>query len=132
MSNWALEGKKQIKIFEYDFAKEGGAVGAITLRGGKIPNGAVITSGIVLGQVAMVSGGATTVALATEGAADILAATGKASFTDGGLIDTVPDGAATNMVLTTAAQSLVATVAVAAITAGQFRVALEFYQLDDV
>ncbi len=130
MSNWALEGKKQIKIFEYDFAKEGGAVGDITLRGGQIPKGAVVHEGKLLGITLPTSGGSPTVALKLVGAADVLAATAIANLDDGDIVDCAAVG--TTPILLAANASLVATVAVAAMTAGKFRVALEFYQIDDV
>ena len=132
MSNWALEGKKQIKIFEYDFAKEGGAVGNITLRGGSIPKGAVVTSGMILGITDLTSGGSATCALALVGADDVRAAADFDTINDGTMEDVVPVGTAATAVLTVTDEPLVMAVAVAALTGGAFRVALEFYMLDDV
>lgn len=130
MANWALETRKQIKVFEYDFSKEGGATGDITLRGGKIPKGSVVHEGKALGITAITSGGAATIALKLVGAADVLAATGKASWTDGAIIDCA--AIASTPLLLASDTNLVATVGTAALTAGKFRVALEYYQIDDV
>ena len=122
----ALENRKYVVQAEYDFSKDGGAVGAVALRGGALPAGAVITSGVVDVQTAVLSGGAATIAIRVENAADILAVTGKADLTVGQL-DVKQDGAATNMIKTTANNGITATIGGAAITAGRFVVALEYF-----
>lgn len=111
---------------ELDFDKDGGAVGDIILRGDALPAGAVVTSGVVDVQTSVTSGGSATVALAIEGAADVLVSTAIASL-GVGLVDVVPDGAATNMLKTTTTRNLVASVAVADLTAGKLVVALEYF-----
>ncbi len=121
-----LETRKYVMQTEYDFDKDGGAIGDITLRGGGLPAGAVVTSGLVDVITTVTSGGSATVALAIEGTADVLAAAAVAGL-GAGLVDVVPDGAATNMVKTTTTRNLVATVAVAALTAGKMVVSLEYY-----
>lgn len=126
MGTQGLENAKKVKYWEYDFSKEGGAVGDITLRGGYLPAGAIVTSGVVHVQTAVTSGGAATVALKLASAGDVLAATAKGSLTANALIDTVPDGTAANMIRLTANAQLTATVAVAALTAGKIVVALEY------
>jgi len=126
MGTQGLENKKEVAYFEYDFAKEGGAVGDITLRGAQLPKGAIIKEGIVDVETAVVSGGAATIALKLNSAGDVLAATGKASFSLNATLDVVPDGTAANSVKLTANKRLAATVAVAALTAGKFTVALEY------
>lgn len=122
-----LEERKRVAYFEYDFAKEGGAVGDITLRGSNLPKGAVVTDGVIDVETA-VTGTTSTVALKLVSAEDILAATAEASFSEDALLDVVPDGAVANMVGPLAAnKNLVATVAVNPLTAGKFTVALEYY-----
>ena len=122
----ALENRKYVLQVEYDFAKDGGAVGDITLRGGGLPAGAVITSGVIDIQTALTSGGAGQVALMVESAEDIAADAVLTSWA-AGLKDTVPDGAAANMVKTTAAANVVMSVTVAALTAGKMVVCLEYF-----
>ncbi len=126
MGTQGLENKKGVIYAEYDFSKEGGAVGDITLRGGVLPKGAIVTSGIIHVPTALTSGGSATIALKVVGTADVLAATAVASFSEDALLDVVPDGEASNMVLCAANAAVVATVAVAVLTAGQFVVALEY------
>lgn len=121
-----LENKINLKHFEYDFSKEGGAVGDINLRGGKIPTDAIVLFGTIYVETAVTSDGAATIALKIEGAGDVLAATGKASFSANAILDGVPDWTAANAVRATDNQYLVATVGTAALTAGKFTVALAF------
>jgi hypothetical protein len=124
----ALENRKYVMQCEYDFAKDGGAIGDITLRGDRLPAGAIVTGGVVHVQTAVTSAGSATVALELVGTADVLAATAKASLTLNALISPVPDGpTAGDWIRTTAATQLVATVAVAALTAGKIVVCLEYF-----
>ena len=59
----------------YEFALDGGAVGDIALRGAPvIPSGAVIINALIYVDTVPTSGGAATIAIKTEGAADINAA----------------------------------------------------------
>ena len=127
MQRQGLEPAKRVAYFEYDFARDGGAVGDIAMRGGALPEGAIITSGMVHVITAVTSTGAATVAIKTLSAADTMAATAKASLTANALIDTVPVGtAATAIRVTTAGTRPVVTVAVAALTAGKLICALEY------
>lgn len=117
----------------YDFATDGGAVGAINLRGDMIPSGAVVLSSIVKVATAVTSGGAATVSLGVETAVDIRAVatdltTPPALSTTGnknGLITR-----ATAPTSTTADRHIVATIATAALTAGRFSVLVEYVELD--
>lgn len=106
----------------YDFAANGGAVGDIVLSS-QLPPGAVILTGFVDVLTAPTSGGAATVALKVEGAADILAATAIGSLTLGRK-SIIPNGAGVNAVKTTVARNITVTVATAALTAGRFVVSL--------
>ncbi|MFI7072057.1 hypothetical protein [Micromonospora sediminicola] len=118
---------------EYDFARDGGAVSTIQLRGGpgdavgnEVPAGAVILGGYVEVDTAVTSGGAATVAVNSEGAADILAATAPAGLTVGRK-SIIPAFTGATTIKTTAARRLNITIATAALTAGKFRVVV-FYR----
>lgn len=124
----ALEPKKQVAYFTYDFSKHGGAVSAISVTGNGLPAGAIITSGLVHVETAVTSAGSATVSVGIATAADMLAATAKASLTLDALVDVIPDGAATNMVrLTAADNTAIFTVATAALTAGKIHLIVEYY-----
>lgn len=122
-----LEGvsRKYVR-FEYDFAVDGGAVGAITLRGPSIPAGTVVV-GATLDVTTTVTGGAgATVSLDLEAAADLRAA---ATLATAPAMNGVAVKGLLAPVKTSAARSVVATVAVNALTAGKFTVLLETVQL---
>lgn len=126
----AVTGFK-VATAEYDFAIDGGAVGSITLRsvsvdsvGALIPVGSVILGGFVDVRTACLSGTGT-IALTVESAGDVLAATGQAGLT-AGVKSVVPAFTGASAVKTTAARSIVATIATAAYTAGRLHVALAY------
>lgn len=125
MQENGLETRKGVAVFEYDFAKHGGAIGAITIDPKLLPKDAIVTSGVIHGKIACV-GATATLAFHLVGAADVLAATAVASFSANALIDVVPVGTAATMIRCTAATQLILTVAVAALTAGKIAVALEY------
>lgn len=114
----------------YSFALDGGATGDITLRGDTLPSGAIIVDALIHVDTVPTSGGAATVAIKVEGAADINAADAisgapwstvgakRADFT-----------ATTAPVKTTAARSIVATVGTATLTAGIFKVVVWYVEL---
>ena len=108
----------------YDFAVHGGAVGdnPIDL---KLPGNAIVYNGMIDVVTDPTSGGAATVALKIEGAADLLAATAIASVT--GQVDTIPNGTAANAVKLTEERTLAVTVATAALTAGKMNIFLEYF-----
>lgn len=120
-------GQVKVARADYDFAVDGGAVGDIALRGDRIPSGAIITDVLLHVETVLTSGGAATVAVKAESAADLNAAdaiSGAPWSTAGAKrgdldADTAP-------VKTTAARTLTATVGTAALTAGKFTV-LAFY-----
>lgn len=59
-------------VFDYDFARDGGAVGDIFLRrGGSLPARAIVFGGWVEGITALTSGGAATVGLGVEATNDL-------------------------------------------------------------
>lgn len=119
-------GRVKVARFYYDFATEGGAVGAITLRGETIPSGALVLASHIDVTTAVTSGGAATVSLDLQAAADIRAA---ATLSTAPALSTIAPKEALNAIKTTAARSVVATVAVAALTAGVFSVVLTYVEL---
>jgi len=123
----ALENRKLAAYWEYDFAKDGGAVGDIALRGGKIPAGAIVNNGTIDVEIGCTSGGSATLALALVSAADIKAATAVATFSLAAILATVPVGTAATSVRTTAYSGLTLSIGVAALTAGKLNIALEYY-----
>lgn len=125
----AMGGKKYARAL-YSFATDGGAVGDITLRGDSLPSGAIITDALIHVDTALTSGGAATVAIKVESAADINAAdaiSGAPWSTTGAKRADLT--ATTAPVKTTAARNIVATVATAALTAGAFTVVVEYVEL---
>lgn len=124
MEQSALENYVKVAQYEYDFAKHGGAVGAITVGPKLLPAGAKIFQGFVDVTTAVTSAGAATIQLMVTGADDIMASTGKASFAANALLDIVPVGTAATMVIVAAAANLTVTVGTAALTAGKFTVNL--------
>lgn len=123
-----LKSEKRVSYFEYDFAKNGGDIGAISVPGQGIPKGAIINDGIIHVSDAVLSAGAATVSIGAVAAGDILAATAKASLSANALLDTIPVGTAATSIRTTAnISSLIFTVAVAALTAGKIVAAIEWY-----
>lgn len=114
----------------YDFAVDGGAQGDITLRGDTLPAGAVIIDSLIVVATALTSGGAATVAIKSEGAADINAAdaiSGAPWSTTGAKRGDLT--ATSAPVVTTAARALVATVGAADLTAGKFSVIVTYVEL---
>lgn len=115
----------------YDFATDGGAVGAINLRGDKLPSGAVILSSHIDVATIVTGGAGATVSLGTEAATDIRAAATLATAPSLAAVAT-PPGAVTDgtaAVKLTADRHVVATIAVNALTAGRFSVLIEYIEL---
>jgi hypothetical protein len=113
----------------YDFAKDGGAIGAVTLRGPKLPVGAVITGGYLYNTTAWTSGGSATISLGilTDDVAGIKAATAVATVGAAGPIALIQTGAAANISeITTAERDITMTIAVADLTAGASCLVLEY------
>lgn len=125
----ALGRGSRIVRATYDFAVDGGAVGALTMRavtgdlaGNTVPSGAVILGGYIDVSTAVASATGT-VALMLEGAGDILAATGQAGLTLGRK-SVIPAFTGATTVKTTAVRSLQVTIGTAALTAGALTVVL--------
>lgn len=124
-------GQPQFAHGVYDFAVDGGAVSDIALRGDSvIPSGAIIIDSFIRVNTILTSGGAATIAVKSEAAADIqaVAAVGAAPWSTAGakrgshISTTAP-------ILTTAARTLTVTIAAAALTAGKFTVVVEYVVL---
>jgi len=123
-------GRRRLAVGLYSFATDGGAVGDITLRGDSIPAGAIITDVLIHVDTALTSGGAATVALKAESAADLNAAdaiSGAPWSSTGAKRGDLT--ATTAPVKTTAARSIVATVGTAALTAGKFSVYVSYLEI---
>jgi len=119
MQNTGLEKNKfNVVSFEYDFSKDGGAIGAITLDNDILPDDAVIVGGGIEVKTAFV-GATATIAFGVNTTTDVLGATAVATFSAGALIDAIQDMAMSNGIKTAAKKNLTMTIAVAALTAGR-------------
>jgi len=121
------DGGLVTRKFQYDFADLGGAIAAIALTDDEdvamtIPDNAVILDPAQLeGITTTTSGGSSTIKLGITGNDDAFVA---ATAMDNGIYDsgTVTDLVNENPLRTTAAVSVLATIATATITAGKFNV----------
>lgn len=120
--------------FQYDFADLGGAQGAITLTDDAdaaqtIPDNAVIVRATLEGITTATSGGAATVALGYTGNTDaFIAAT---AYNNGEFNAAVETNLTAEIpIKTTAAVSVLATIASADLTAGKFNIWIEYYEGD--
>lgn len=125
-----IEDSKRIARAYYDFAVDGGAQGDIPLRGDKIPLGAIIVDALIHVDTVPTSAGAATVAIKTEGAADINAADAISgapwSTTGAKRADLTATSAP---IKTTAERTITATVGTADLTDGKFSVLVEYVEL---
>lgn len=115
--------------FLYDFSTQGGAVGAITLKGKDlgaevIPAGAVIKDVITNVLTAMTSGGLATVKLGITGSDAAFKA--LTAFDDAAYVGVDTQAATTPLKVGATDVSVLATVAVAALTAGKIEVLVTF------
>jgi hypothetical protein len=115
----------------YDFATDGGAIGALTLRGDKIPAGARVLSTYVDVATVVTSGGAATVSIGIESATDVRAAVilGTAPALNAVATPIGLTTPATSAVTTTVSRDVVATIAAATLTAGRFSVLVAYIEL---
>lgn len=121
-----MEGVR-VAYYEYDFSRDGGAVGAISVEGDVIPSGAIIVDSIAHVKTAVTSAGSATMQIKALTTDDILASTAKSSLTLNALVACVPVGtAATAIRVTSNITSLTFTVGTAALTAGKICVALQY------
>jgi hypothetical protein len=123
-------GRVKVARGYYEFALDGGAVGDITLRGDALPSGAIITDALLHVDTAVTSGGAATLAIKVESAADINAADAVAGAPWSTTGAKRADFTATSApIKTTNIRNIVATVATAALTAGKFSVLVHYVEL---
>jgi hypothetical protein len=134
------DNARDLKV-QYNFARQGGAVGTLKLiyppdpafpggaPSGTLPANAIVTGCYIDVITAPTSGGSATIALSTgQGAADLLAATAKASFT--GIMACIPVGTAATAIKLTADSVPTLTIATAALTAGVINVHIQYVLSD--
>lgn len=114
---------------KYDFAVQGGAIGAINLKdenGGNatIPDNAIIQHVLIDVITAPTSGGSATLAIDAQSAGDLRTALAVASFT--GILAGNPVDTAASAIKLTADRAVTLTVATAALTAGVFNVYVRY------
>ena len=124
----SMAGNMYTASFTYDFSVHGGALGPINLM--PLPDNATAIKAFYEQRIAFTSGGAATVSLgvATDDAVGILTATAfdNAIFATG-YHDTACDGTATNFTTkTTAARYIIMGIAGAVLTAGKFKLWIEY------
>lgn len=126
-----FNGRTKYARGRYSFAVDGGAVGDITLRGDSLPAGAIIVEALVKVTTPPTSGGAATIAVKTEGAADVNAADAisGAPWSAAGAVQLDKTTNAGSRVLTTATRPIKITVGTAALTAGVFDVVVGYIEL---
>ena len=117
-------------IGTYSFARDGGAVGAITLTSedGPIPNGSLVTSGVLDVTTAFTTAASGTGAISVNAADDVVAATivSGAPYSSTGRKSVIPVATGATAIKTTAARSPAFTIATGAITAGAFKLTLYY------
>lgn len=115
----------------YDFAVDGGATTAITLRGDTVPSGAIIVDALLQVDTALTGGTVTdTVQLNIEGTADLAAAAARNAApwsTTGAKRLTIT--ATATPVTTTAARTSTLKINATALTAGKFRLVVWYLEL---
>lgn len=118
----------------YDFATDAGAIGALVLRGDKIPSGALVLSTYIKVETIVTTAASGTVSLGIESAVDVRAAVvpGSAVAIDSTGTKLGVTTHASAPVLTTANRDVTATIAVGAITAGRFSVLVQYIELASI
>lgn len=124
------DARKQTALFDYNFSRDGGAIGTVLLRGPPLPDNAVISNAFIDVLVVPASGDSATIALGFLTTTDIQTAaaysgapyssvaqadlSGPTHETEGGFIKL------------TSARGLQMTIATAALTDGHFYVIVEY------
>jgi len=133
MSEVSIGTRKPIvRTFRYDFAALGGAIGALNLTDqaradAKLPDNAVVTRAWLEGVTTPTSAGAATIALGFTGSAAAFKA--ATAYTDATFVADAASAANATVPLKTnaaAGVNVIATIAVAALTAGKFDVHVEY------
>lgn len=124
-------GETKSAMGRYNFATDGGAVGTINLRGDQLPAGAVVVNALLIVDTALAGGtGTDTLSLGSEAAGDIQAAAARsgAPWSTTGA-KRVSLTATSSPVTTTAARSLTFAINGTALTAGAFRLVVEYVEV---
>jgi hypothetical protein len=129
MQNEALASRLGWAVWEYDFAKHGGAISSIAITPKLIPTGGIILGGIVHVKTAPVGSGAS-VAFQAVAAGDILETTAITALTLNALLDVVPVYTAATSIRCTAHTQLTMVITGAALTAGKIAVGLSWGSTD--
>lgn len=111
-------------VMNYDFEREGGAVGLITpFTSPLIPDNAIIIGGVIDILTTLTSGASATISLGTSAGssdASLKALTAVATWAAGVTVPVIPVFTAATWIKMTAPGRLTLSVAVAALTAGKF------------
>lgn len=118
--------------FSYDFSKQGGAQGDITLAGDPLPKAAIVWDGVVDVITPLVGSGASVALSTSQSANDLIssAAVSGAPWSTTGLKALVPVGDAAHGIKMTAAREPKITITSADLTAGKFNLFIEYYVSD--
>ena len=118
-------GRVKVARWYYDFATDGGAQGAITLRGDEIPADSLVIDARV-DVTTLLAPNTSTVRIDLEGSADLRAA---AAVNAAPLLNAVDVLALLNSVKTTASRDVAITIGTADLTAGAFSVIVTYVEL---
>lgn len=117
-------------ICQYSFAIQGGATTTVNLKqldgvsNCTLPTKAIIWDGLIDTVTAITSVGSPTIAIGANTTTDLKGATASASYS--GVTAIVPVGTAATAVKLTAERTITATIAASAVSAGKFRVFLDY------
>jgi len=117
----ALSGCVDKYVQEWDFARDGGAVGDIAFRGPKIPNGFRITSTFIEVVTGMTAGSNGEIGITMNSTGDLKASAVVTGYASAGVVAGIPVGTAATAVKATADRTIYLNVSVAAVTAGKLR-----------
>ncbi len=128
----SLAIKSEVRMLKatYDFAVNGGATGAVTLKGidgqdAVLPNKAIVVDCLIDVITPGTTSASGTMSLSTgQVAADLKAALAAASYT--GLVACIPVGTAASSIKMTADRTVVGLIATGALTAGKWNVLLYY------
>lgn len=118
--------------FSYDFSKQGGTEGDITLAGEPLPKNAIVWDGVVDVITPLEGVGATAAVSTSQSADDLIAAAAisGAPWSTAGSKALVPVGDAANSIKMTAERAPKLVIASADLTAGKFNLFIEYYLSD--
>lgn len=124
-----VEGQRGVLKAKYDFAVQGGAVGAVNLTDdngddAKLPDNAIVINNFIDVHTTITSASTPTIALGVVAADDLKSATAIASLT--GIVQGDTDGTVGNMIKLTAEKTLTMTIAGTTLTAGAFTQFVEY------